>query len=128
MTIIKFDNGAVGKVASIIDSYQPYHLRVHLVGSDGAIVDGKFWSTQIAGLDPDRWSELGIKLETSADVVHHPYEQQFRAFFEALDEDMEMPLTSLLGREQDVRARVRGGSSAELGRPVRLSELDDIAQ
>src|SRR6478736_3323692 len=95
VTIMKFENGAVGKVASVMDSYQPYYLRVHLVGSNGAIMDGKFWSSKIAGLDPDQWTELGVKLETSADVVHHPYLRQFSAFFEALAKDREMPLTSL---------------------------------
>ncbi len=128
VSIIKFENGAVGKVASIIDSYQPYHLRVHLVGSDGAIVDGKFWSTHVDGLDPNEWSDLGIKLETSADVVHHPYEQQFRAFFKALDEDTEMPLTSLAEASKTFELVFAADLSAELGRPVRMSELDDIAR
>jgi predicted dehydrogenase len=128
VTIIRFDNGAVGKVASIIDSYQPYQLRVHLVGSDGAIVDGRFWTTRIAGLDPDRWSELGVKLETSADVVHHPYEQQFRAFFQALDAGVEMPLTALSDAGKTFELVFAADRSAELGRPVLLSELDDVAR
>ena len=128
VTIIKFANGAVGKVASIIDSYQPYHLRVHLVGSDGAIVDGKYWSTRIAGLDPNQWSELGVKLETSADVVHHPYLQQFRAFFGALDEDKDMPHTSLAEASKAFELIFAADRSAEIGRPVRLAELDDIAR
>jgi predicted dehydrogenase len=128
VSIIKFENGAVGKVASIIDSYQPYHLRVHLVGSDGAIVDGKFWSTRIAGLDPNRWSELGVKLETSADVVHHPYLQQFRAFFQALENDTEMPLTSLAEASKAFELVFAADLSAELGRPIRMDELDAAAQ
>jgi predicted dehydrogenase len=128
VSIIRFENGAVGKVASIIDSYQPYHLRVHLVGSDGAIVDGRFWSTRIAGLDPDQWSDLGVKLETSADVVHHPYEQQFRAFFRALDDGVDMPLTSLSEASKSFELVFAADQSAELGRPVRLAELDDIAR
>jgi predicted dehydrogenase len=128
VSIIKFENGAIGKVASIIDSYQPYHLRVHLVGSDGAIVDGKYWSTRIAGLDPDQWSELGVKLETSADVVHHPYLQQFRAFFRALDDGVDMPLTSLSEASKSFELVFAADRSAELGRPVRLAELDDIAR
>lgn len=126
VSIIKFENGSVGKVASIIDSYQPYHLRVHLVGSDGAIVDGKFWSTRIAGLDPNRWSELGVKLETSADVVHHPYLQQFRSFFQALDDDVEMPLTSLGEAAKSFELVFAADLSAEVGRPVRLAELDEL--
>jgi predicted dehydrogenase len=128
VSIIKFENGAVGKVASIIDSYQPYHLRVHLVGSDGAIADGKFWSTRIAGLHPDQWSELGVKLETSADVVHHPYLQQFRAFFRGLDDGVDMPLTSLPEASKAFELIFAADRSAELGRPVRLAELDDIAR
>ena len=126
VSIIRFDNDAVGKVASIIDSHQPYHLRVHLVGSDGAIVDGKFWSTRIKGLDPDQWSELGVKLETSADVIHHPYAQQFQAFFRALDEDREMPLTSLADAAKAFELVFAADLSAELGRPVQMHELDQI--
>ena len=128
VSIIRFDNDAIGKVASIIDSYQPYHLRVHLVGSDGALVDGKFWSTRIAGLDPDQWSDLGVKLETSADVVHHPYLQQFRAFFSALDEGREMPLTSLAEAAKSFELVFAADRSAELGRPVRMTEVEEATQ
>src|SRR5215210_3125381 len=124
VSIIKFDSGAIGKVASIIYSYQPYHLRVHRGGSDGAIVDGKFWSTRIAGLDPDQWSVLGVKLETSADVIHHPYAQQFLAFFRALDEDREMPLTSLADAGKTFELVFAADLSAELDRPLRLADLD----
>jgi predicted dehydrogenase len=127
VSVIRFDNGAVGKVASIIDSYQPYHLRVHLVGSDGAIVDGRFWSTHVEGLDPDEWSELNIKLETSADVIYHPYEQQFRAFFRALGAGEEMPLTSLSEASKAFELVFAADLSAEIGRPVRLAELDELA-
>ncbi len=128
VSIIRFENGAVGKVASVIDSYQPYHLRIHLVGSDGAIVDGRFWSTRIAGLDPDRWSELGVKLETSADVVHHPYQQQFQAFFRALADGTEMPLTSLSEAAKSFELVFAADRSAEIGRPVRLAELEEVTR
>ncbi len=101
----------------MIDSYQPYYLRVHLVGSHGAIMDGKFWSTRIAGLDPDRWTELGVKLETSADVVHHPYQRQFSAFFEALEQDRDMPLTSLEDAAKTFEIIFAADRSAELGTP-----------
>jgi predicted dehydrogenase len=123
VTIMKFENGAVGKVASVMDSYQPYYLRVHLVGSNGAVMDGKFWSSKIAGLDPDLWTELGVKLETSADVVHHPYLRQFSAFFEALAHDREMPLTSLADAVPTFEIIFAADRSAELGRPVKLEEL-----
>ena len=36
VTILKFKDGRVGKVASVIDCLQPYYFHVHLVGSEGS--------------------------------------------------------------------------------------------
>jgi predicted dehydrogenase len=36
-----------------------------------------------------------MKLLDSGDVSDHPYQIQFEAFFKALDEDRDMPLTNL---------------------------------
>src|SRR5688572_4621990 len=95
VTIVKFKDGRVGKVASCIDCLQPYYFHVHLVGSEGSLLDNRIYSTQLGGLDKSRWSELSMKLLDSGDVSDHPYQMQFQAFFDALDVDKEMPLTSL---------------------------------
>ena len=95
VTILKFKDGRVGKVASIIDCLQPYYFHVHLVGSEGSLLDNKFFSTQLGGLNKGRWSELSMNLLDSGDVSDHPYQTQFEAFFNALARDEEMPLTSL---------------------------------
>jgi predicted dehydrogenase len=122
VTIMRFASGAVGKVASIVDAHEPYYLRVHLVGSEGTILDGKLWSKQIAGLDPDRWSELGVQLE-SLNVVEEPYLLQFQEFADALDTDREMALTSLADSVRTFEVVFAADRSAELGRPVQMSEL-----
>jgi predicted dehydrogenase len=95
VTILKFKDGRVGKVASVIDCLQPYYFHVHLVGSEGSLLDNKFHSTQLAGLNKNKWSELSMKLLDSGDVSDHPYQTQFEAFFNALDRGRDMPLTSL---------------------------------
>ncbi len=95
VSIVRFKNGSVGKVASIIDCLQPYYFHFHLVGSEGSLLDNKFYSSKLAGLDKSKWSELSMKLLDSGDVSDHPYQIQFEAFFKALDEDREMPLTNL---------------------------------
>ena len=86
VTILRYANGAIGKVASVVDSHQPYYLRVYLVGRDGTILDGKLWSERIAGLDPDRWTELGVKLESVIEDIDDAYTPQFQEFYDALDE------------------------------------------
>jgi predicted dehydrogenase len=95
VTILKFKDGRVGKVASVIDCLQPYYFHVHLVGSEGSLLDNKFHSTQLGGLNKGKWSELSMKLLDSGDVSDHPYQTQFEAFFTALNAGQEMPLTSL---------------------------------
>jgi predicted dehydrogenase len=95
VTIIKFKDGRIGKVASIIDCLQPYYFHIHLVGSEGSLLDNKFYSTQLGGLNKGKWSELSMKMLDSGDVSDHPYQTQFEAFFQALDQGKEMPLTSL---------------------------------
>ncbi len=95
VTILKFKDGRVGKVASILDCLQPYYFHVHLVGSEGSLLDNKFYSTQLGGLNKGKWSELSMKLLDSGDVSDHPYQTQFEAFFNALNLGQEMPLTSL---------------------------------
>ncbi len=95
VSIVKFKNGSVGKVASVIDCLQPYYFHFHLVGSEGSLLDNKFYSTRLASLNKNKWSELSMKMLDSGDVSDHPYQTQFESFFRAIDEGKEMPLTSL---------------------------------
>ena len=115
VTILKFKNGAVGKCASSIDCLQPYYFHTHLVGSKGSLLDNKFHSSDL-GTNKAAWSALAMKLVDSGDVSDHPYQAQFDAFFNALDQGQEMPLTSLddavISHEVDFRRRPFGASWA----------------
>src|SRR5436190_23991966 len=77
VTILKFKDGKLGKVASVTDCLQPYYFHIHLVGSEGSLLDNKIYSTQLGALDKHRWSELSMKLLDSGDVSDHPYQLQF---------------------------------------------------
>ena len=113
VTILKFKDGRVGKVASVIDCLQPYYFHVHLVGSEGSLLDNKFYSTQLAGLNKNKWSELSMKLLDSGDVSDHPYQTQFEAFFSALEANQEMPLTNLAHAMRTHEIIFAADSSAE---------------
>jgi predicted dehydrogenase len=122
VAILKFKNGSVGKCASVIDCLQPYYFHTHLVGSKGSLLDNKFHSADL-GTNKATWSELAMKLVDSGDVSDHPYLAQFEAFFNALERGKEMPLTSLDDAVASFEAVFAADRSAELGRPVKLSEL-----
>jgi predicted dehydrogenase len=121
VTILKFKDGRVGKTASVIDCLQPYYFHVHLVGSAGSLLDNKFHSTKLAGLNKAKWSEISMKLLDSGDVSDHPYQTQFQAFFDALDNGREMPLTSLKEAARTHEIIFAADQSAHTGKPVKLN-------
>lgn len=121
VTILNFKDGRVGKTASVIDCLQPYYFHVHLVGSEGSLLDNKFFSTQLGGLNKAKWSELSMKLLDSGDVSDHPYQTQFQAFFDALEKGKEMPLTSLKEAARTHDIIFAADRSAETGKPVKIA-------
>jgi predicted dehydrogenase len=122
-TILQFESGRVGKTASVIDCLQPYYFHTHLVGSEGSLLDNKFHSMKLGGLNKDKWSDLSMKLLGSGDVADHPYTTQFDAFFDALDKNVDMPLSSLADAIRTFEVIFAADRSVEEGRPVRLEEV-----
>ncbi|MBM3835615.1 MAG: Gfo/Idh/MocA family oxidoreductase [Verrucomicrobia bacterium] len=120
VTIVKFKDGRIGKCASVIDCLQPYYFHTHLIGSEGSLLDNRFFSTQFGALDKSKWSELSMKLVDSGDVSDHPYQAQFEAFFQALDRGKEMALTSLNEAIKTHEVIFAADQSARMGKPVKL--------
>jgi predicted dehydrogenase len=124
VTIMKFKNGGVGKVASVIDCLQPYYFHLHLVGSHGSMLDNKFYSSKIAGITKDKWSTLDAPLIDSGDVNDHPYQPQFQAFVESIENGTTMPLTDFDTAFESHRVVFAADRSAAEGRPVKISEME----
>lgn len=120
VTILKFKDGRVGKCAAVVDCLQPYYFHTHLVGSEGSLLDHRFHSMKLAGLNKNKWSELSMKMLDSGDVSDHPYQTQFDAFFEALKRGRDMPLTGLADALESHRVIFAADQSAARGRPIRL--------
>ena len=93
VTLVKFAGGALGKTAAIVDCFQPYYFHTHLVGSEGSLLDDRFTSMKLSK-ERNAWHRLSMKMCDSGDVSDHPYQSQFQEFFNALDRDEDMPLTS----------------------------------
>lgn len=123
VTLVKFSGGRLGKVASVIDCLQPYYFHTHLVGSEGSLLDNRFHSSRLAGLDRYKWSSLSMKLLDSGDVSDHPYQTQFETFFAAVDRGEDMPLTNFQEGLRSHRVVLAADLSAQLGREVRMKEL-----
>jgi UDP-N-acetyl-2-amino-2-deoxyglucuronate dehydrogenase len=123
-TILRFRDGSIGKCAAVVDCLQPYYFHTHLVGSDGSLLDNKFHSQKLAGLNRSAWSQLSMKMLDSGDVADHPYQTQFQAFFDALDRGEEMPLTSFADGFRSHRIIAAADRSAAEGKPIRVGDLE----
>lgn len=122
VSLLRFENGAIGKVAAVIDCLQPYYFHTHLVGSEGSLLDNKLYSTKL-GLRDKKWAELPMAMADSGDVADHPYKDQFQAFFDAIDRGEDMPRTSFADAFETFRVLFACDRSAREGRAVKLSEF-----
>ncbi len=123
-TLLRFENGHVGKVASIVDCLQPYYFHLHLCGSQGSLLDDKFYSEKFDGLVKDKWSQLHTALIDSGDVADHPYQPQFQEFTRACLEGTPMARTDFATALETHRVLFAADQSAAEGRSVRVSEVD----
>ena len=122
-TLLRFASGRVGKVASVIDCMQPYYLRIHLIGSEGSILDDRFTSTKLDGMKRDRWSKLETPPLDSGDPANHPYRPQFEAFVRAVQEGRPMERTDFETALETHRVIFAADMSAREERPVKLAEF-----
>ena len=125
VTLLKYRDGRIGKVASVIDCLQPYYFHVHLVGSEGSLLDNRFCSTRLKGLNREAWSTLSMKMLDSGDVTDHPYRAQFEAFFTSLRSKTDMPLTSLREAMRTHEVVFAAEKSIESGRSVKLDDVQE---
>jgi predicted dehydrogenase len=122
-TLARFAGGAIGKCAAVVDCLQPYYFHTHLVGSEGSILDNKFHSQKLGGLNKNNWSQLSMQMVDSGDVSDHPYQSQFQAFFDALEVGKDMPLTSFADGFATHRVIAAADKSAAEKRAVKIAEI-----
>ncbi len=122
VTLLKFKDGRIGKVASVTDCLQPYYFHIHLCGSEGSILDNRLYSAKLK-VTKDRWSTLETNLIDSGDVAHHPYLPQFQAFIDSLQKNETMPLTDFNTAFESHRVVFAADQSAAEKRTVKMSEL-----
>lgn len=125
VTLLRFKDGRIGKVASVVDCLQPYYFHIHLVGSQGSLLDDQFYSARLKGLTKDRWSRLAAPLIDSGAVEDHPYLDQFQAFIDSIGRDEPMPLTDFETAFESHRVVFAADRSAEERRPIKLAELEE---
>jgi predicted dehydrogenase len=71
VALVKFANGAVGKVSVNADCVMPYRFPIRIFGDLGSVFDNRVWSHKFPGQTD--WLELPTVMPDSSSVSHHPF-------------------------------------------------------
>ena len=83
VAMVKFADGAIGKVSSNFECIQPYSFPIEIFGTKGTVKDNRVWS-------PDKypgqkeWMEIPTICPDSSDVSHHPFQGELDHFTECI--------------------------------------------
>ncbi len=87
VTLVKFEDGTVGKVASSVECIMPYFFNILLLGEKGSIRNNQVFSKRWAG--QKGWATIPTILPDSGDVTHHPFKEQVNHFVDCILSDRE---------------------------------------
>jgi len=118
VTIVKFADGRIGKVASCIECVQPYVFNTNLVGTEGTIHNNRIYSRpNFPG--QTTWVEVPTILPDSGDVTHHPFQGEVNHLVECIQTGVEshVNIADAFKTHEICYAADRSGQE---GRPVQL--------
>ncbi len=87
LTMIRFEGGTIGKVASSIECVQPYSFRIQLLGDQGSIRNNQIFTRRWPGQND--WATIPAVLPDNGDVAHHPFREEISHFVDCILEDRE---------------------------------------
>lgn len=85
---VKFANGAVGKLSTVLDADTPYIFNTRLFGSEGTIQNNRVYSSKHYPGTQGYWSFPTIEPD-SGDVTHHPFVPEVAHFLECINHNVE---------------------------------------
>ena len=86
--IVKFKDGAIGKVSTSFDVQCPYAFNIDLLGDKGAIRDNRIYAKDYFEGQTD-WISVPTIRPDSGDVTHHPFDGEINHFIDCIREDKE---------------------------------------
>jgi predicted dehydrogenase len=87
VALVKFANGAIGKVTVNADCIMPYRFPIRIFGDGGSVFDNRVWSHKFPGQTD--WITLPAIQPDSSDVKHHPFQAEIDHFVQCVLEDVE---------------------------------------
>jgi predicted dehydrogenase len=120
IALVKFNNGAIGKVSVNNDCILPYRFPIRIFGDRGTVFDQKIWSPE--GDAEKVWRELSQPAPDSSDVTHHPFQGEIDHFVDCIRKGIQSHcnLQDAIKTHEIIFDAIESQKS---GRPIRLPLL-----
>jgi predicted dehydrogenase len=117
-TLIRFANGAIGKVGCTLEGNVKYTFNVRLHGAKGTLVNDRF---RTEFLDPglEGWAQFPTTLPDTPEVTHHPFPGEIDDLVNAILTDGRATL-DIHEDAKTYEIMFAAEQSAREGRPVKL--------
>jgi predicted dehydrogenase len=117
VAIVRFANGAIGRISATMECVMPYAFDITVMGDQGTIRDNRLYSHLLSGQTD--FATIPTVLPDSGDVAHHPFGPGLDHFITCIDEgrETEINLDEAINTHEVCLAV---DLSAREGRPVSL--------
>jgi len=120
---VEFEDGKIGRSTTTFDAQMPYRFNIGVYGTEGTIRNNEIFAPKLFPGQND-FMKIPCILPDSADVSHHPFVGEVSHLIDCIIED-KRPYPDLEDAAQTHAVCFAADISAESGRPVAISELDD---
>lgn len=127
VTICKFKDGAVGKIATSLEANCPYIFNIVLMGDKGTIRNNQYYGEKCLGTyghseigeGQTGWVTWPTILPDSGDVKHHPFYGEIDHLVDCILNDTE-PMLSITRSKHTHDICFAADQSARSGKPVQI--------
>ena len=117
VTLVKFNDGTVGKVACSLECVMPYVFNIQLFGDRGTARNNQLFSKKLPG--QNSWATIPTVMPDSGDVTHHPFAAEIDHFVGCIQNNQESH-ANLADCAKTHEICYASEISARSGKPVRL--------
>jgi len=121
---VQFADGRIGRTTTMFDAQMPYVFNIGVYGTEGSLRNDKLFAPRLFPGQND-FVKIPCILPDSGDVAHHPFMGEVSHFLDCIVENRR-PFPDLEDAARTHAICFAADTSAESGRPVRISELGDL--
>ena len=120
---VKFEDNKIGRSTTTFDAQMPYRFNIGVYGIEATLRNDELFAPKLFP-GQNNFMKIPCVLPDSGDVTHHPFQGEVSHLVDCIIDD-KRPFPDLEDAAKTQAVCFAADLSAESGRPVAISELED---